>query len=1410
MMELFGQVAADVLIEKLNTASRSTNTRYVIDSLRADERRAVFDALFQRAGRTLVIPVDGQAHELRALDAGHVDVIPVLVANRDAGADNITSDGWACKLRDHYTAGAKPTQPRALLTFTPESNETQRSASESAVDRELLSLAALAKRLLARHGIASDGPLACAIEIYLQQQDDGGSASAQVAQIGRFLEAAGQRPAAEQGMSLAELGCFFPDSRADWHAHLVENTAVFREVQAHFSDPLKDAGREINALLEDEGAALVMAAGREEMTEVDFAGLRRRQDDKRRKSGFRRDGILVTGASHYHLVKDVDEPVLVIAAESWVTIELHLDRPLEQSNSYVHLVGWDRVKSRPQADRNAVRNGKDGQSVVVNIAAPARFAVWRLIVSRGPRSFVRHQDCIWLAVYRTAAPCIAFESECRLSLEHQAWEQQGRESCFEGLMSDETSFTVQVKRPADGDARLLESDGLGGDEALSEERIGGDGYELDTRVHWLGEIDEDETDHALGWLEEAIYRARSNEQRTRMLEALQSHERYPAAIHHLSLLEDVWLVRMAGDLRRSVLRWNQHGEEDAVGRLLGNPEVAWLVRQRQGDGFAWEEQAFEAEPASLNPLLDCRRILFERLHESAMTLRQVKHGHVAAVSLGLIDLQAHATLITDYLDAWIAVYEQATPGASELSSLHRVLLTLDTLVERGEQGNEIDRLTVLPTHPWLLWSLLCYQQTMSKEIQGMSTRSETRFDLQLTEGEAAQLVRPAPFDDWYGGVDGSLHLCRIDGPPFHWSFVPEEHYRRHGGLDYLSRVVRHKLHRYLRMHRHLAHRARTMRIGFINPGDGAHLLEGIRMWVRDQINSGDEARIPDVEVLLFSTRGDISSTGAAFDELFKGAFTASRDEATHVLMQKLRYLKLDREGPGSERDSVHICFVRDLVRDADFQARDRRIEDGWDGCFGDGVLATSLRSSRIDGPVRRTERGLWIAGSERNRGRRALAQIATLLRGCSQGSVDPALGLFWGASVPTLAEQRSVYAHSNWVVHLDRALGLEVFRDFEKQMEDQDVHLPALPLVVEYSDQEEPDTPGYDTITVTRHAQPYIDQLAAVLRFVGLPIPEDAVARRCGEGLIRHINAVSGTWALDFIEGNMSQDTSSTRLKGHAGVALSYRWLQRVEARRLRYRFGGAVVPVYLSLDEIIRATPSVGLPLKDGLFVRSREDGNLHKDADGRVRICDDLLILYLTPVQDGYVHMVGRVVEIKLAKSPRQYEDKAVEQVRNTREVLQAYLSGDATRHDHMFRSKQLSLLLKSRIEQTRIMDPTADRDFERIDLNQLSAALASGNYHVDYCIGGDGGQDLFGDVFLLHTAESKDRPGMATIHENNGVRVIELTQPTLQWLAFQPEDSVTLAGPPADTLPSHLGSHTGDSPVMRYLVSTDGTLD
>ncbi|WP_428267884.1 FtsK/SpoIIIE domain-containing protein [Haliangium sp.] len=1412
-LERFGGLAAEAVLARIGVAGRS-HSRYVIDFLPDGERRALFDALIQRA--------DGDAsvltHTMQAVRAERVDVLPVLVDDSGNEDGNVVSDGWACKLRDHYSAGADAGRYRALLTLTPESNETQKSASEGGVDRALLALPVLAEALWRQHGLDRGDERVRALDIYLEYADERTPRSAHLDRMAAFLKATARRKTSTQGRALGRLGCMFSDSSSDWAERLDKNATLRVAVDEAFANPLEDLRTQLGTLLDkgragldEESVEVVYRAGVDGLSEVDFASLRVQPVERSKRNAFVRESIELTDALHHHLITDIDEPVLVVAAAGPFTLELGLARALA-GKSHVHLVGWDSERGRRRARKGAVHVHRSRTALRVRCESSEAFAVWKLIISSGARSYVKHQDCIWLAVYQSEEPWVAYELDGELSLEMQAWEQAGGEACFERLTRDGAATTLRRPRP-DGDSEVSEVAGvneveddtqLSGDELLSQEELGEGAGRLVARVHWTGLEGEGEGEavKALPWLEAAFHRKQSQERRQRLWKSLCSQPRH-LATSKISRRANVWSVSLAGgEVRLKIERWNHHGEEDAVGQLLAQPEVCALSRRRDGAGWAVTSHSFDdAFADAAKEFLAVRTELFTTLREQARG-KATAHGAEEAppVALGLVDLGPVRELIGAYLDAWIEACDAVTPASTTFTSVHRLLLDTDTLIEYDREGDAIARVTVLPTHPWLLWALLNYQDTIAAAIDA----GADGLALPLQASEVEQLVRPAPFDDWYAGADGSQHLCRVDGPPFCWSFIPRAAFRRHGGRDYLARVVQHKLKRYLRMHRHLSHDARTLRIGFVNPGDGAHLLDGIKRWVRSalQDDDGNVRWIPDIEVLLFSSHGVGEGLGSAFDAFFKDSSLVAQEQATHVLLDKLRYLKLDRRGPENVHTSVHVCFVNALIRDDDLRLLDRRIDDGWDGCFGDGLLATPLRASRLDGTSRRTERGLWIADEGRSPGRRGLARTAALLRGRKRSSIDLSFALFWGGNVPPLADMRGTYEHSDWVVHLDRSLGLDVFRDFERELHAQSMTAPApdraeaTPMVVEYSDQEEPDTPGYDTVTVTGHTLPYVDQLAKALDLVSLPLPEsDAAEHRCAHGLLRDINAVSGSWALDLIEGNMSQKQASARLRGHVGVTLGYRWLRRVETLPLQQRYGGRVLPLFLDLEEVMRATPSGGRAQQSNVQAAPR-GGDDHDHTDEHEPTCDDLLVLYLAPLRDRKLRMVGRVVEVKFALEPTLSVDQAVAQVKDTRARLRDFLGGE-DRREAVFRNKQLSLMVKTRIEQLRALaqvhDPDTVAAIEQLDVHRLSAAIASGDYEVDYTIAVDG-RDYLGDVFLMRTVDDgDDLPGQARVTEKGGVRVIELSKASLKWLAFEGVDVRTLHEAPTNTLPG-LGRHEG----------------
>ncbi|WP_158617667.1 FtsK/SpoIIIE domain-containing protein [Corallococcus sp. CA049B] len=344
------------------------------------------------------------------------------------------------------------------------------------------------------------------------------------------------------------------------------------------------------------------------------------------------------------------------------------------------------------------------------------------------------------------------------------------------------------------------------------------------------------------------------------------------------------------------------------------------------------------------------------------------------------------------------------------------------------------------------------------------------------------------------------------------------------------------------------------------------------------------------------------------------------------------------------------------------------------------------------------------------------------------------------------------------------------------------------PAIIEYSDQEVPESPGYDTITVTRNATPYREQLGEILTTADLDVAGRTVeARRAANAILDDINVLSGAWALDFLLGSIADTRTSMRLKGNVGATLAYRWLRRIEhgvhGSMILPTNVGSVVPVYVSLEDLLRATPAAGLSRKGGLVYRYTnevDDGENQEAA----RWCDDLLVLYLTPTEKGQPsRLFGRVVEVKFGKGALGTREKAVGQVRNTQQLLQERLAGDPKPLDAAFRHKQLSLLIKAQVEQAVAMNVMDSSVYEFLNVPALSANLATGNYSVDYTIAAEG-RHLVGDAFLLHTGASGTE--QVQVDEQEGVRIITIPRSLVEWLAFDLADSPTLDSEPPSTLP------------------------
>lgn len=1416
-----GELGASVVLKTLRGQAFRSSNRHIVDYLPTEVADDVFAALLELADTAVTVPVSLAPDEciaMRALSAelDGFDVVPYLVGPPGVGAGtNCGTEGFASYLRDYYAVDAN--KPRLLVVFTPSGIETQKSAQDALADAKLLSLEALLAEVCNRALVPLDSPIRAVADVYRAYQSEQAEWPRVVEAFEKFVDTVGDLPPERQGEHLPMLGCFVRDAQPNFvdgdRVHVLEGkderrrsrgeTRLFDNALLHeflsetFQNPIADPAQELAELFDDDPstAEAIAEGGLDGLEQLDlqtFDGMAQKKA-KRKRNAFDTGSLSVEGARFHRLAVQGNDKTLAVTTVSSFRVTVELARPINLKKEKAQLIAWDYAAQRIQP--RLVSSAVDGSTSVafdVPVIAGVPFSVCRLALTKGPRSVRAPIDAILVAVYADDVEETAVEEGLRLDLEHQAWIVDGDPSFLR--YSPVGSVTGEV-------LHQVTADPLVDDSPLDVHAVSLADCSLKPRVvedsPEVGEYEDENPIFVESMIELACTTTRRGHATTR---AMQAQPNYLDAIDDIRESGDRFAVDFGGNEIRHVWAGGteptffQHGQ--AVGQLIMNPE-AFRVEHSRGE---WRSVTLSvASIEHIDEFLARRRDVLDALRQLAAqrVSRFRRAPDVAAVPLSLLPLHTMRDKVEALLAAWSDAVEQSVKSGTPFGAAHDVLLQTDTLRTLGNE-NQLKSLVVLPTHPWLLSALLQFQERFAQNVATAqevkrSVNPSWKFDLQREEVE--QMIPSDAMERWYVWQSGQDDLVQTTSPPFHWRFVPAGDTSLRAPMEYVARAIANKVTRYLRMHPHLRDERRTLRIGFLNAGDGEQVLEGLKLWLRNamaehagRVRELPMAQIPALDVLLFASAGDVRKTGTTFERFFKAQVTAAdEDVIRQALLARLRYRYCDTLGPKEARDSVHICFLHGLVDTEHQQGKTGLLDEWWDGAFCDGLLSTYLRRALPGEGVDalRSRRGLWVA-PDGDGMRGALAKLLSLQRGCRDSDLSLAKGLYWECSLPGLKTLKATYERSDWVVHLDRELSLEVFR--QGSADDQ-------PTIIEYSDQAVPQSPGYDTITATRHAGPYREQLGEILTTADLDLStRSAEARRSANQLLDDINVLSGSWALDFLLGSIADQRTSTRLKGNVGAALAFRWLLRSEAgaggSALVNTNVGDVVPVYVSLEDLLRATPAAGLARKHGLVHRytNEVDDVGNRDA---ARWCDDLLVFYLTPSVHGDPSRIyGRVIEVKFGKSAKQYQEKAVAQVRGTWQLLRDRLSGSNELLDAPFRHKQLSLLIKAQLEQAVAMGLYAREVYEHLNVPALSTNLATGNYHVDYTLG-HAGQHVHGDAFLLCTGESTP-DATVDIEVVDGVRIITVPRNIVEWLAFEPADSPTLVNIPPSTMP-RLGKYT-----------------
>lgn len=705
--------------------------------------------------------------------------------------------------------------------------------------------------------------------------------------------------------------------------------------------------------------------------------------------------------------------------------------------------------------------------------------------------------------------------------------------------------------------------------------------------------------------------------------------------------------------------------------LLARPEVLAFVKGPSGtapDPY-FERVPFTAVPLDLiERFMAARRALFSAVAPA---------GSAYAVATGIGRAEA-----TDYVAAYADMLERIGRTGPYRREYDRLLLVdAVTVPETGQ-------VLLAPTNPVTLAFYLAFATAAEGWIADEGALLAAADLASITARHLLPLVSVR--DTWYESAPS---------PGFLWrSFRP---LRAQEVAEHEPGFIEKRIRFFLDVHPDYKDPRQTMSVAFFQPGDGNVVRNALRLFYAPDalVESEADFRRPRLHVHLF-TPG--ARRPERIDDLLR---KDDLDEAEEVVRSRVTVTihELDAKREGA---FFHLAFV--------FRAPVQRGVQSWDmqqrasTTYVGGLATVPGRLMMRDATELTYAWGTFAAQLCGDVGAGPAGELlARILR--------PTLELVGGQPrerlehfVTRMASSAAVhdaplYAQAVWVVHLDRLLGLEAVGSGAE---------PA--YLIDYEEQTNPANPGYDAITATYYVDPYRSAIGAALRGIA------RVERPGVDAILRRLNSVSGTWALELL-----------RRPPH------------LVAERI-----GTVGAIAI-LDDLDRTFASADglaalLPLPE--VFRLLEERGIESPA---APAGDDLVLFWLPLTDAETVGVTARVIEVKytgsssssgpdLQRARREVESTAA----RLREVFEQSGPG------RLFRARDLAELVRAGAVRRAAFDdstgisPQAEAALQRIASGRFT-------FRTAYWIGG---QRIDGDVLWIDArsttqVERQELPGTGT---------------------------------------------------------------
>lgn len=522
-------------------------------------------------------------------------------------------------------------------------------------------------------------------------------------------------------------------------------------------------------------------------------------------------------------------------------------------------------------------------------------------------------------------------------------------------------------------------------------------------------------------------------------------------------------------------------------------------------------------------------------------------------------------LSKDVVNAYLKAVEKIS-SFNIITTQHEILSTIGTINSRT-----LDRTWMTSYHPLMLAYALRLAEWRDVELCPQKMLDGFRRDYLLSRFNTAGLL---PF----------RHFIRSDavltGMTMEFSrlWVVYSAVNRPGSTtpDFMSRVISDKLDAFRNAYRILfdLHSERTMVINLVNMGNLGPVIKGISNFFKKVQKEGEPA-VPKILLRIYGPHSDGMELDSFYsDNAYSRLRTQMRkfdDETVDLLLSRLSYVRAGMYNGSLE--PAHITFFRGVLEE----------KPGWGrpdkSGLKSGMFCQGLFPARAIDVGTEAKGSVYTVGFGSDETDQGLVVDAARAANALEAS-SKFRGFERDAFIKQTIESRHlsgdlshIWKNSLWVIHVQPNVSLEFYLNVPGSEEVQDQR-----IIIHYSDQYDPSSPGYDVITSTIHREHYLAALRNAIAESRLSNVLDP------EIVLKYLVSVDGELALKLQRSDRKNAVECMGFIGALGLS-----------RELLGRGMPDYIWIPLSLSELVRQTRSGG----------SEGPGLLQYDSPGEA--CDD-----------------------------------------------------------------------------------------------------------------------------------------------------------------------------------------------------------